>query len=159
MKYYVAYDERKWGKITSNGIIAIHDTKKVIKKYIEGTRNRYYKIGRCDEKELEKIVNFEDLYLVRFSNTYVQVKFYHMIKDDHRQILQDFKECSDVLERILRCDDISIQDRKHVKKTILLLAEMIETEKSSIPDYEELKNMKSWYEECQYDMNKLDPEE
>ena len=119
-------------------IIAYHDDKKVIKRYIKklidtyGTDKDDYKIDKVSNNKYD-----ENLYLVRHNDSYIQIKYYetmHLLEDG---IIDDEVFARDILNRILETEDLSKSERKSLLKSIIILNDIIDSHKSEVLDIDD----------------------
>ena len=124
MKYYVAYKEF----MDMQTIVAYHEDIQVVDEFIRQNSSKRYHIGKCNGKTIKGIEGFEDMYLVRFGDTYIQAEYYPVAEDFVETAVDDYKKCIEILQRAIEFKEIS--HRKSVVKTIECLIELIEDEKS-----------------------------
>ena len=138
---YIVYDD-------DNKIIAFHDEKRVVKKYVENYNNtNEYKISfRKVKKSIAKkeLKHKEDLYLVKYRSTYVQSRFYDSCVISETDNLEELQQTKDVLYKLLELDynNLTNKEIKHVYGTLEIIERMILEEKSYTPDINELKQIK-----------------
>lgn len=132
-----------------NNIIAYHEKRKVVEKYIQSvfqSSNLELNFIKLKRKDLYRLENLSDLYLVRYGDTYLQsgyVLYYSIVSD---QIVYDHEYARDVLYRILELQDLSDKKVKTIQKCINILEDMISIESNEVPTLPELKNMKVHYD-------------
>lgn len=116
-------------------IIAYHDDKKIIKRYIKklidtyGTDKGDYKIDKISNNKYD-----ENLYLVRHNDSYIQIKYYetmHLLEDG---IIDDEVFARDILSRILETEDLTKSEKKSLIKSIIILNDIIDSHKSEVLD-------------------------
>ena len=127
-------------------IIAYHDDKKVIKRYIKklidtyGTDKDDYKIDKVSNNKYD-----ENLYLVRHNDSYIQIKYYetmHLLEDG---IIDDEVFARDILNRILETEDLSKSERKSLLKSIIILNDIIDNHKSEVLDIDDCDKLYSQF--------------
>ena len=81
-------------------IIALHDNKEVVEKYCELLKeyhNVNLSIGKIKKKAEDRIKNLDDLYLVRYGDTYVQSGYLLYLQMSSAQLIEDISKTKDVL--------------------------------------------------------------
>lgn len=127
-------------------IVAVHDFKDVIEKFIDDNNEKNYKLLKLYRKKSSSFDELDDLYLMRLNDRYIQSKYL----DDSLNVLEDslydLKYTRDVLLRLLEYRE---KGSKSIEKTILILEDEIrETEKELVsrPDVlSEIKNLNNKY--------------
>lgn len=139
---YCAYDKE-------NNIIAIHDKKRIVKAYIDN----YYEsngiilnIGKIKESSEYKLKEKDDLYLIKYGNTYIPSGYvlYNQLSID--PILEDDEYALDVLYRILEVNRLNKKEVKIISNAIKVMERLVKDDKSYTPSKEELDNIKNNYE-------------
>ena len=133
--------------------IAFHKELSVVNEYVDNVR-RYHdgevklRIAKIKNKKIKNLKDFNDLYLVRIGDTFIQSKFYNYMRFVSDEPLYDLKLTIDTLERVLTCknDDLSSKDAKHIKKSIKIVKEVLEKEKKYTPTYQEMEELKMDYD-------------
>ena len=138
---YAAFDGKQ--------IVAFHDEYRVVEEYcslIEKNHNGRLSICKIKDKKCTKLDYFEDLYLVRYNETYVQsgyVLYLQILTDDY---IHDHVYAKDILMRILEFYSFSKDEMKAIKKTIKILDNMIKDDSEYVPELSTLKSMEVDYQ-------------
>ena len=127
-------------------IVAVHDFKDVIEKFIDDNNEKNYTLLKLYRKKSSSFDELDDLYLMRLNDRYIQSKYL----DDSLNVLEDslydLKYTRDILLRLLEYRE---KGSKSIEKTILILEDEIrETEKELVsrPDVlSEIKNLNNKY--------------
>ena len=148
---YCAVDDNK-------NLIAMHDNKENVINYI----NRVYKIHgtqleliRVKKRSEYKLEKFNDLYLTRFNNQYIQVGYMDYAIIMENGIIEDYEFSRDILIRILETRKMSSKNKKNLKKVITFLELLINDDKDYIPSLDELKKVKLDYDPYIYNSGLL----
>lgn len=148
---YCAVDDNK-------NLIAMHDNKEIVISYI----NRVYKIHgtqleliRVKKRSEYKLEKFNDLYLTRFNNQYIQVGYMDYAIIMENGIIEDYEFSRDILIRILETRKMSSKNKKNLKKVITFLELLINNDKDYIPSLDELKKVKLDYDPYIYNSGLL----
>lgn len=127
-------------------IIAAHDDLDVVSEYVihQPSKDimRILKIKKQKaDALLEEISEFENLYLVRYGDSYLPYDQYLIIKNISQQRDYDMKYCVDILYRILE-ENIpqSKKDIAAIHRVIYILENEIESLDDS--DYDKLESIK-----------------
>ena len=145
---YVAYDGKD--------IIAFHEDKEVIEIYcdiIDTYHNIKLGIYKVKKKEAKKFKDFEDLYLVRYGETYIQQGYVDYMQFSSQQLNEDHVQARDILKRVLKTANLDKEESKSIKKTINILNDIIEDDSLYIPELSSLKRMKLEYDPYRYNYN------
>lgn len=143
-------------------IIAYHEKLRVVERYKELIENNNptieYSIIRCKLKLIKEKPNYYDYYLIPYADGYIQSGYSDLVLHDHTAMIHDYEFTIDILKRILEFDDsVSGKKRKHIRKTIEVIEEMIDIENESIPNIttleqlEDMKNRYTWATSGYYD--------
>lgn len=139
---YCAYDENK-------KIIAIHDKKRVIKTYIDRIYENHQislYLGKLKDSSEYKVKNHEDLYLVKYGDTYIQSGYLIYNQINLEPIIEDDEYALDVLYRILETERLNNKDSKSIINAIKVLEKIVKEDRRYTPTMEELVNFKTNYE-------------
>lgn len=139
MNAYIIYDEQQ-------RVVAYTDDKEILEKYlfnIEKTTHKKYSFKKIKYKHIKNISEYDDLYLIRYGDTYIPNKYYKYMelcdtKEETRQVI-------DYLIRQLEQRELRDKKRKLVEKMILLIEKWYEEEKEYTPTNEELQNIEDHY--------------
>lgn len=139
--------------------IAFHEEKSVVKNYIEGIfKNHgisleYYKV---DKKILSKYKDYHDLYLQRYGSIYIQSKYILYTELSTSQCIEDLKFTKDILKRTLELTQLTEKEQKHMVKVIEIINNQIYDTIYYVPSFDELHNLKLYYDEQQEAYNRFD---
>ena len=139
-----------------NRVIAFHDDEDVVEAYVERIQkqhNKEFTIASLSKKKANKIVDLDNLYLVRWGDTYVQCGFTQYLDLVSSQSIYDKRYCKEVLLKILETDDLSEKERKHISKTVEIVDKSLEVDETYTPTIEELQRLKTDYEPYMYNMD------
>jgi len=135
-------------------LIAYHEKRKVIEKYFDKIRNQcdgdFYVITKLKTKQIKKIRDYYDYYLLRYGDFYVPAAYYCMIEDDYDNILYEYNYVIDIIQRIIEIEDLTDKERKNLVNTAVIIKTLMQNEKTKEPDMNELKRRK-----LDIEMNKL----
>lgn len=140
----------------NNEIIAFNKRYDVCIKYINNLNRTYEDNNDYFENELiiQKIKNkkakqhpdFNDLYLIRYNDTYIQSGYTDYLTISGEQVFYDNKYALDVLVKFLDTDyPMSKKDKKHIEHTIAFLFNVIKDDKLYTPSLKDLKAMEEHY--------------
>jgi hypothetical protein len=135
---YCVYDN-------NNDVVAFHDEYDVVETYIRKikisnpTSSPDLHIGKIKKKKIKNMVDLDNLYLVRFGDTYVQNGYLGYLDLISSQSIYDNKQCKDVLLKILECNPISAKERKAIEKTVEVIDRFLTEAREFTPTLNELK--------------------
>ena len=144
---YCVYDNKK-------NVIAFHDDYDVVETYVQRvnqSHNIYDKdnsdlhIGKIKKKKIKKIIDLDDLYLVRYADTYVQsgyLVYLELLSDQH---IYDEKHCKEIILKMLECYDITDKERKAMEKTVEVIDRFLQESKKFTPNISELQRCEMDY--------------
>ena len=135
---------------------AIHDEKRVVKKYVENVYNTSKKqlsIIKIKKKDVKKIKNKDDLYLVRYADTYIQSCYIDYLEICDTKIYEDERYALDILCRIIETRRLNKKDTKVLEKAILILDRISDIDASYTPDEKQLREMKMEVESMKHLMD------
>lgn len=140
---YCVYD-------TNNNVIAFHDDINVVETYRENAMRSNPElpdlhIGKLKKKKMKKIYDHDDLYLVRYSDTYVQSGYLMYLELISDQFIYDEQQCKDMLLRILECRDITDKERKTIERAVKIVDRVLQESKEFTPSLCELKKFEADY--------------
>lgn len=137
-------------------IIAMHDDKEVVEEY-NNLIYHYHKIHlniiKAKKKSLKNKKFFDDLYLVRYGQTYVQAGYLTYIQLASDQIHDDMRFAKDILLRVLEINKLSNKDSKSISKAISIMDDLIYEDEQYTPSITELRNLKNDYDPYIYNYN------
>ena len=145
-----------YAAVDKDHVIALHDDIEVVEKYagnIYKCHNVKLDIIKIKKKALSKITNKDDLYLVRYGRTYIQVGYLLYVQLMSDQIIEDNKYAKDILLRILEMSRLSSKEEKVISKAIDILDRTIFDDETYTPEYKELRRLKSDYDPYIYNYN------
>lgn len=126
-------------------VIAIHDDIDVVEKYIdniEKNHNIRLPIGKIKKKQLKKHPEYNDLYLVRYNNIYVQAEYLETLSIISEDYIYDYRCAIEILLRSLEVEDMSENDMKAIKKSIKVLDKIIKSYEEYVPELSTLQSTK-----------------
>lgn len=127
-------------------VIAIHDDIDVVEKYIdniEKNHNIRLPIGKIKKKQLKKHPEYNDLYLVRYNNIYVQAEYLETLSIISEDYIYDYRCAIEILLRSLEVEDMSENDMKAIKKSIKVLDKIIKAMKNMCQSFQRY-NLLKW---------------
>lgn len=149
---WVAYDMNK------KEIVAFHDEKRVVKCYISNIEKNYKDISlsllKLPNKKCRNLHNFDDLYLVRYADTYVQNRYYVYQEILTGGSIYENRLVKEILERSLGSYDFSKKELKTIIKTIKIFDKILADDISFVMSYEDLKKSEMDYYPYIYNLNK-----
>ena len=126
-------------------VIAFHEDEKVVDIYIE-TIYKYHKLKlgkkKIRKKKFKNLYINDDLYLVRYGETFVQSGYTLYLQLQSEQYIEDEKYARDILYRLLETRNVKGKKLKKIKSAISVLEDFIYDDESYIPTLKELENMK-----------------
>ena len=140
---YCVYDNK-------DRVVAFHDEYDIVKTYVHRVNASHdnhndLHIGKVKKKKVKKLEEFDNLYLVRYANTYVQAGYLVYLEMISAQHIEDEQQCRDVLLRILECDIISDKERKRLEQAVKVIDRLLEDSKRFTPSISELKGYEMDY--------------
>lgn len=139
-----------YGVFDKKELIAYHDEKRVVTNYLYGVDNIRYKIKKLHKQKLKTIPDYENLYLVRFGKTFIQVGYLSYVEEDQTRILNELYFTKDILIKLLETVPYEDKERIHLEQTIILIEEHIDLEETTVDPPEILKEIKRFQEEFRY---------
>lgn len=144
---YCVYDNHK-------NVIAFHDDIDVVEAYVDRvnqTHDRSHEnlselhIGKIKKKKIKKLTDLDDLYLVRYADTYVQSGYLVYLELLSDQYIHDEQHCKEILLRILECYDISEKERKSLERSVEVVDRILQESREFTPTLGQLKNFETDY--------------
>ena len=138
---YCAYDEE------SGRIVAYHDNQSVVETYVQNMVRSHpeiepLKIIKQKRKQVKALDNYEDLYLVRCGETYVQSGYVEYLSVVSAQFIYDEKYVRDVMLKMLETGQVEKPKKvKIIKKAIKIIDDLLYDSESYTPSLKELKTM------------------
>lgn len=134
---YCVYDN-------NSNIVAFHDEYDVVETYIRHVKlsnpsSPDLHIGKIKKKKVKNILDLDNLYLVRFGDTYVQTGYIEYLEIISSQSIHDNKQCKEVLLKILECNPVSDKERKAIEKTVEVVDRILTEAKEYTPTLNDLK--------------------
>ena len=135
---YCVYDNNK-------NIIAFHDDIDVVEAYVDRVNQSHddpseLYIGKIKKKKLKHITDLDDLYLVRYADTYVQTGYLVYLELLSDQVIHDEQHCKDILLRILECYNISDKERKSLERSVEVIDRILQDSREFTPTLKQLKS-------------------
>lgn len=148
---YCVYD-------TKNNVIAFHDDYDVVETYVNHVKKTHtgqevipdLHIGKIKKKKVQHLTDFDDLYLVRYADTYIQNGYFLYLELMSKQHIYDEQQCKDVLLRMLECYRLTDKERKSIEKTVKIIDKVLMESKTFTPSLEELKSCEIDYAPYMY---------
>ena len=141
----------------NNHVVAFHEDEEVVKTYVEmikRSKDKTYHIATIKDKKIKKIKDFEDLYLVRYGETYIQTEYLTYVElATNSQIDSDNKLCKEILFRILETQNLDKDDKKTIMKCIKVIDNIIEENETYTPSLSELRTLKDDFESYMHNMD------
>ena len=127
----------------NNRIIAFHDDLEIVTSYVHDIQHSHsdandLQIGKIKKKKVKSTIDYYDLYLVRYGDTYVQSRYIDYADLVGGQCMYDNQQCRDTLLRILECDDISDKERKSIEQTVKIINRILDNDKKYTPTIQQL---------------------
>ncbi len=128
--------DKLFGCVIDKELVAVHESKKVASNYcnmLETMGHPNIGLVRVNTDKLDGQM-YEDLYLVRYGDSYIQSKYFMLAKNDDKQFKYDLQYAKDVLMRILEFST----DKKEIKtisKTLLIINKEIDSIKCTRDPY------------------------
>lgn len=142
-----------FGLVDENNIpVAFHRERRVIERYMEGyekTNDVILKPIHIKRKKIKKCVNYEDLYLIRYGETYIQSKYLYIRQLDVEPLLDNLVCAHDVIIRIIEFNN-NKSDCHKLSKALDIIDSEIERVKEEIPSIRELKQREMDYDSYSY---------
>lgn len=134
---YCVYDDH-------NNIVAFHDDLDIVETYVDHVRRTNDEqpelhIGKIKKKKLKKLMDLDNLYLVRYSDTYVQSGYLIYLELISSQHIYDEQQCRDTLLKILECNDITDKERKSIERSVGVIDRLLQESKTFTPTLNELQ--------------------
>lgn len=143
---YCAYDN-------DGNIIAFHDKKHVVEKYIDSIYS-LHKIqlnkGKIKKSSKHKLIGKDDLYLIRYGDTYVQSGYLVYIEFVEPQFIEDDQYALDILYRLLEMSRLTEKQSKKIMKAIKVMEQLVREDRRYVPSLDQLKTLKTDYEPYLY---------
>lgn len=138
-----------YGAMLNNNLIAYHEEKEVVNKFIEQQKNddiQIIKIKKKKKKEILDDMDCQELYLVQYGEEYVPYEYYDTIKGITDQYSYDLIYCKNILYRLLEDGERSKKDMKAIFKTISIITEELSSSCNlSIQELETIRDMDNAY--------------
>jgi hypothetical protein len=136
-------------------VVAFHDELEVVETYVANAMRCNQNlpelhIGKIKKKKVKNMTEYDELYLVRYCDTYVQSGYLVYLEILSDQFIYDEKLCKDVLLRILECKDITDKERKSIERTVKVVDRVLQESKEFTPSLNELKKYESDYSPYMY---------
>lgn len=150
---YCACDETK-------RIVALHDDYEVIETYIRNVEASYENsqklhIGKIKKKKIKKLIDSDNLYLIRYADTYIQSGYLTCMELLSSQSIHDNRLCKDVLLKILECHSINDKERKSIERTVKVIDRLLQEAKEYTPSLKDLQIYESDYAQYVYKLDSM----
>lgn len=149
---YCAYDQE-------NNIIAYHDKKYVVEKYIDSIQILHkirLNLGKIKKSSKYKLNGKDELYLIRYGDTYIQSGYLIYVELFQTQFIEDDQYALDVLCRIVETTRLTEKENKKIMKAIKVMEKLVYEDRQYIPSFNQLKSMKVDYDPYIYNTGLLD---
>lgn len=146
-------------KNSNNTLVAYHEDLDVVNEYISNVKVSHPDtdliVGKMSEKYVKKKDPKHDLYLVRYSETYVQTGYVSYLEIESSQYIYDMRYVKEIIIRTIDQwkDDLNDKDIKHLKKTAKIFDDILFDAESFTPTLDELKGMQDHLESYMYNRN------
>lgn len=146
-------------KNSNNTLVAYHEDLDVVNEYISNVKVSHPDtdliVGKMSEKYIKKKDPKHDLYLVRYSETYVQTGYVSYLEIESSQYIYDMRYVKEIIIRTIDQwkDDLNDKDIKHLKKTAKIFDDILFDAESFTPTLDELKGMQDHLESYMYNRN------
>lgn len=146
-------------KNSNNTLVAYHEDLDVVNEYISNVKVSHPDtdliVGKMSEKYVKKKDPKHDLYLVRYSETYVQTGYVSYLEIESSQYIYDMRYAKEIIIRTIDQwkDDLNDKDIKHLKKTAKIFDDILFDAESFTPTLDELKGMQDHLESYMYNRN------
>lgn len=119
-------------------------------KYIDNSMNTYGNtdliIVKIKNKKAKNDPDFDDLYLVRYQDTYIQSGYIEYLSLNDNQTMYDNMYALDVLLRFLDTDQsLTKKERKHIECVVSFLFNVLKEDKRYTPSLKDLKGLEEYY--------------
>ena len=135
-----------------NEVIAYNKRYTVCIEYIDNLKRTYsdknenFAIIKIKNKKAKNDPEFNDLYLIRYENTYIQSGYIEYLSFSGEQMFYDNKYALDVLLKFLDTDyPMSKKDKKHLEHVVSFLYNVIKDDKLYTPCLDDLKSLQEYY--------------
>ena len=109
------------------------------------------RITKMKNKKAKNDSNFDDLYLVRYHNTYIQAGYIDYLDISGEQVFYDNTYALDVLLKYLDTNyPMNKKDRKHLEHTVTFLYNTIKDNEKYTPSLSDLKALEEQYSYYMY---------
>ena len=146
-------------KNSNNTLVAYHEDLDVVNEYVSNVKVSHPDtdliVGKMSEKYVKKKDPKHDLYLVRYSETYVQTGYVSYLEIESSQYIYDMRYVKEIIIRTIDQwkDDLNDKDIKHLKKTAKIFDDILFDAESFTPTLDELKGMRDHLESYMYNRN------
>lgn len=133
---------------TGGKVIACHDEERVCMDYVKGIYNSHkicYSVRKLKKGIKHRIKDFDNYYLVRLGEIYVQREFIDCYEISSRQMIDDNHTCKDLLLQILEYGGLGEKETKVIKKAISVVSDICDETDGYVPLPDELKEIKMQY--------------
>lgn len=138
-------------------IIAYHDELYVVSKYVRSIFNCHgieLGIGKIKNNS-DKLKGKDDLYLIRYADTYVQLGYLQYIDIFQTQFIEDDEKALNVIRRILEVTELKDKERKILNKACKVIKNILDDDREYTSSLDELKQLKYRYDPYIYNRDLL----
>lgn len=135
-------------KNSNNDLIAYHEDLDVVEKYVQNVKVSHpdtdLVIGKISDKFVRRKDPNHELYLERYSETYVQSGYLIYLEVNSSQHIYDMKYCKEIIIRTIDQwkDDMDEKDIKYLKKAAKVFDELLFDAESFTPTLSELRSIR-----------------
>ena len=97
-----------------------------------------------------KLLGKDDLYLIRYGDTYVQTGYLMYLEMSSEQFIEDDQYALDVLYRLLETSRLNKKQSKKIMDAIEILEDIVTENREYTPTISELNQLKSDYDAYLY---------
>lgn len=134
-------------------LIGYHEKKKVATQYYYSLKTLddgyKYKLVQCKKKELKRIPDYQDHYLIRFGRNYIPSIYYEIAKENIYTVLFEYTHTMEILQRIFELEKLTPNDKRILEEAIFIVNDQYEKEKDCVIDPNIIARMREMYEEWQ----------
>lgn len=135
-------------KNSNNNLIAYHEDLDVVEEYVRNVKISHPEadlvVGKMSEEFVKRKDPDNELYLVRYSETYVQSGYLIYLEVNSGQYIYDMKYCKDIIIRTIDQWKYELNDKdiKCLKKATKILDEILFDAETFTPSMEDLRSIK-----------------
>ena len=139
-------------KNSNNSLIAYHEDLDVVEEYVRNVKVSHPDadliIGKMSNRFVCKKDPDHELYLVRYSETYVQSGYLVYLEVNSSQHIYDMQFCKEIIIRTIDQwkDELDVKDIKCLKKAAKIFDEILFDAETFTPTLSELRSMRDTIE-------------